>query len=284
MTARASFVTWISLSLLSCGVTRSTNDSTNTHPDLVAVEIFTIGMDLLAGSPVVLLRQPDSGELLPIWVGLPEAQAIGRALHGVQTPRPMTHDLIATLLDRLQAKVVAVVVHDLRESTYHGRIELKTQGQDQNIQIDSRPSDALALALRTGSEILVTRKLLIDIPHFDFAPPDESQQVVRLLGLTLVAPNPDLRRQFKLPDRPGAFVRETTPAARRLGIEAGDLVVTVNQQPVTSPVHLFEVVLDTREGKPLELGLLRAGKEITVRVPWDTPSPSSPSRRPGLRV
>jgi bifunctional DNase/RNase len=182
--------------------------------DLVAVELSTVGIDRLAGSPIVLLRDPQSGDVVPIWVGLAEAQAIARALHGVEVPRPMTHDLMASLLSEARAEVEEVVVQELRGDTYFGIVRLRLAGQKEIRDVDSRPSDALALALRTDAPIRVARSILVAPPDFDFVAPEGPEQVVQALGVTVVSATPALREEFELPDRAGVVVTHASGHAR----------------------------------------------------------------------
>jgi bifunctional DNase/RNase len=154
--------------------------------DTVPVELSTVGLDGRSGTPIVVLREPESGSVLPIWVGPMEAQAIALSLHGVLPPRPMTHDLMASLLSELRASVEEVIVTDLRNNTYFGIVRLRVAGEKKPRDVDSRPSDALALALRTGSPIRVARKILGNVPEFDFVAPEGPNQVVQAVGVTVV--------------------------------------------------------------------------------------------------
>jgi len=181
------------------------------------------------------------------------------------------------MLSQLEVTVEGVEVYDLREGTYYGRIRLKRAGQEESIDIDSRPSDALALALRAGAPVRVARKLLLDVPEFDFAAPQGPQQVVRLLGITVVTPTPELKTEHNLPDRPGVVVREVSEAMEKRGIQRGDLLVEVNDTAIATPMEFYEAVLDTPRGRPVRLRLLRQDQEETVEVPSETPRPPSPS-------
>lgn len=107
---------------------------------------------------IVILRDEDNSEMLPIWVGKPEASAISFALEGVVAPRPMTHDLMKSILDSVQAKVISVVISDLRENTYYAKLHLMYQ--DSEYAIDSRPSDAIALALRADAPIFASEEVI----------------------------------------------------------------------------------------------------------------------------
>jgi hypothetical protein len=110
------------------------------------------------GNYIVVLRGDEGDEVLPIWVGKPEANAISLALESVKLPRPMTHDLIKNVLDAIDAKVISVVITDLKENTYFAKIHLTHR--DAEITIDARPSDAIALALKVESPIFVASDVI----------------------------------------------------------------------------------------------------------------------------
>ncbi len=115
------------------------------------MEIYGVSFDLVGKQPIVLLKTAEGNKFLPIWIGHPEAAAILVKLQNAATPRPMTHDLVADILGHLDAEVVAVTVTELRENTFYARITLQQNGSE--IEIDSRPSDAIALAVRSGAKI-----------------------------------------------------------------------------------------------------------------------------------
>ncbi|MFM8540292.1 MAG: bifunctional nuclease family protein [Nitrospira sp.] len=107
---------------------------------------------------IVILKDEDNAEMLPIWVGKPEASSISFALEEVTTPRPMTHDLMKAVLDVVDAKVISVVISDLKENTYYAKIHLMYE--DSEYVVDARPSDAIALALRTNAPIFANEEVL----------------------------------------------------------------------------------------------------------------------------
>jgi hypothetical protein len=125
---------------------------------MIRMEIKGLLMDPVSNMPVVILRDTEKGHFLPIWVGIFEANAIALEMEKVTTPRPMTHDLLKNLLGELDARVDRVVINDLRENTFFARIHL-TRG-DSTHSVDSRPSDAIALALRSRAEIFVEEEVL----------------------------------------------------------------------------------------------------------------------------
>ena len=115
-------------------------------------------MDPLTNSPIVILQSLEKNTLLPIWVGIFEANAIALEIERIDTPRPLTHDLIKNILLQLDANVDKIVVTDLQENTFYAVIHLRMNGD--RITIDSRPSDAIALALRTDAPIYVTEEVI----------------------------------------------------------------------------------------------------------------------------
>ncbi len=107
---------------------------------------------------IVVLRDEDNAEMLPIWVGKSEASAISFALEQVTAPRPMTHDLMKAMLDAVDAKVISIVVSDLNDNTYYAKIHLMYE--DSEYSVDSRPSDAIALALRAKAPIFAAESVI----------------------------------------------------------------------------------------------------------------------------
>jgi uncharacterized protein len=124
----------------------------------VEMKIRGLMMDPVTNMPIVILKDVNGAAVLPIWVGIYEANAIALEIEKVSTPRPMTHDLIKNLLSGLDTRVHRVVVSDLKEDTFYALIWLERDGQI--ISIDSRPSDALALALRVDCPIYVEEEVL----------------------------------------------------------------------------------------------------------------------------
>jgi bifunctional DNase/RNase len=124
----------------------------------VEMKIRTLMMDPVTQMPIVILRDLSGDTILPIWVGPYEANAIALEIEKIPTARPMTHDLMKTLLLGFDAKVQKVVVNELKDETFYALIWLERDGE--TISVDSRPSDALALALRTDSPIYVDESVL----------------------------------------------------------------------------------------------------------------------------
>jgi bifunctional DNase/RNase len=126
--------------------------------DLIPMTIKGLMLDPVSNSPIVVLKDSDEKVFLPIWVGIFEANAIALQLEEIDTPRPMTHDLLRDVIREVDAHVTRIVINELRESTFYALIHM--QAGDRAMTIDARPSDAIALALRTNAPIFVDQAVL----------------------------------------------------------------------------------------------------------------------------
>ncbi len=127
--------------------------------DFILMMVGGLTLDPTTKMPIVVLKDPDNKLNLPIWIGPLEAASMATELEGIRPARPMTHDLMRNLLGDLGATVEAVEITELRENTYYARIEVRTR-EGAAVQIDSRPSDAISIALRTKSPIYVAKAVL----------------------------------------------------------------------------------------------------------------------------
>ena len=140
------------------------------------MSIYGVSFDMVGKQPIVLLRTLDGTKFLPIWIGHPEAAAILMKLQGTPTPRPMTHDLVTDMLGELNASVARVAVTELRENTFYAQITLQVNGSE--IEIDSRPSDAIALAVRADAKIYVADEVIDDSAIEFNQEPEDSGEVI----------------------------------------------------------------------------------------------------------
>ncbi len=124
------------------------------------MSIYGVSFDMVGKQPIVLLKTATGSTFLPIWIGHAEAGAILAKLQGTETPRPMTHDLLRTMVDELSAEVVRITVTELREGTFYALITLRREGAE--IEVDSRPSDAIALAVRVDAPIFAADDVIAE--------------------------------------------------------------------------------------------------------------------------
>lgn len=247
-----------------------------TPAGFVRAEIATLGLDRMAGSPVVVLEEQTTGRLLPIWIGPAEAQAIALALEGIATPRPMTHDLMKSILDASNLRIEAVRVEKIEGHTYFGSLVGRRDGPGEvlgeSFSIDSRPSDAMALALRLEVPIFVSEALLSKIPDFLYSPGGVPGRL-RAFGL----------EWGERDDVEGLVVlstSESTPAE----ITEGDVIVEVNGREVREIADLIGILREAPELEPLRLRLRRDDSEKTLELPRPKPDPVPASEATGLQV
>jgi bifunctional DNase/RNase len=150
--------------------------------------VYGVSFDIVGKQPIVLLKTQDGEKFLPIWIGHPEAASILMKLQGSAPPRPLTHDLVTSILDHLETEVVRITVTELRENTFYARITLRQDGQE--IEVDSRPSDAIAIAVRAEAKIFATEEV-IEESGIVFEGDDEGneQRIARVSALADLDPD-----------------------------------------------------------------------------------------------
>ena len=219
--------------------------------ETVEVEVWGVRMDYMSRSPVVILQDKSRARSIPIWIGASEAQAIDMEMRGAPAPRPLTHDLLKTILQGIGVVFDRAVVNDLKGSTYYARLHLVSAGKP--MEVDCRPSDAIALALRFERPIFVAKALLDRGPSFDArglggaAPSAETVQ-----GITVQELTEDLSAYFGVTAKEGGVV--VSDAGSHPGLVPGDVIVGVGE----------ERVLDVQDFRR-KMASVAAG-EITLRV------------------
>ena len=143
---------------------------------LVEMKVRGITLDPVTNMPIIILRDLENSKSLPIWIGIFEANAIASEMENLSPPRPMTHDLIKNLIEGLKSKVKRIIVNDLRNNTFFAVIELEKNGT--NISVDSRPSDAIALALRVKVPIMVSDKVIKKAKTIDMTQMSEGEDLI----------------------------------------------------------------------------------------------------------
>ncbi len=233
--------------------------------DFVEVRVVGLRADPM-GAPVLLLQAPDAIPVLPVFIGPFEAEAILRALHGVRPPRPMTHDLLGDAVRGSGARLTRIFIDDFANGTYLGMLELRTGGLfGRTKRVDSRPSDAIAVALRAGVPILVSPKVMAlavggEGPEGEAAPPEWP-------GIAVSAIDAEMRGVLGLPALPGLLVTRTWGAAEAAGLRPGALLLEVNGVVPRSPHEFEETAGAIPPGARLRLRYWQGGEERAADLP-----------------
>jgi bifunctional DNase/RNase len=224
----------------------------------IEVEVQRVAVDPSSQSPVILLEDKAHTLALPIWIGPAEAQAIAMQLEGVAPPRPMTHDLMKTILEQVGVRVVKVVIGELRDNTYHARIVLDRSGE--RVEIDSRPSDAIALAVRCGQPIFVAPAVLQAANTIDLQALPRTRSLT-LRGLTVQELSQELAQHFSLPSGHGVLVSDVTGDNPGDGLRRGDVILEVDGARVR---NIDEFQRKMRSTGRLRLSVQRGDDRIDV--------------------
>jgi bifunctional DNase/RNase len=216
--------------------------SKETPSSFIEMEVKGVTLDAIAQNPIVILADKEGKKALPIWIGLFEASAIDKELKNITSPRPMTHDLLHSILSQAQVKVTEVKIVDLKDHTYYAKLFL-TQNK-KLIEVDARPSDAIILALKSKTPIFVLATIL-DAQGIAVA----KKNVRERYGIRIQELTPSLASHFNFKGQKGVLVSEVISgsASEVSGMKAGDIITKVDLKEVGS-VEEFEEALDAVKG------------------------------------
>jgi bifunctional DNase/RNase len=232
---------------------------------VVEMTVKTLLMDPSTQTPVVLLESSKEKKPLPIWIGVDEAMSIALEIKKVPLPRPNSHDLIRNILIGLGAAVQRITITDLRNDIYYASIALRLKGQD--YRIDSRPSDAIAVALRMKAPIFASMKVLDKAKPLGPLEKTRSESH-RTLGLQTQDLTPELASLFDIKTSAGILVAdvELGSASSEAGFQRGDVILKVNEQNMLKTAELEYFLQSAKKGELLKMEVLRKGKTITVSL------------------
>jgi len=236
--------------------------SKETPPSFVEMEVKGVRLDAVGNSPVVLLADKEEKRVLPIWVGLLEATAIDKELRNDTSPRPMTHDLLYSILGQAHVKVKEVKIVDIKNNTYHATLFLTIDKR--LVGIDARPSDAIVIALKSKTPILVSAKIL---EEQGIALAKKSALIERF-GIRIQELTPALASHFNFKSQKGVLVAEVLPgsASESSGIKAGDIITKANSKEVGSVEELQETLDSVKAGDSVRVGLFRDNQSQEVNL------------------
>jgi bifunctional DNase/RNase len=232
---------------------------------VVEMKVKRLMLDPTAKTPtaVVILESTKEKRVIPIWIGSEEATSIAMELENVAPPRPNTHDLIRNILQGLGAALHRITITDLRNNIYYAIITLKLKGQE--FQIDSRPSDAIAVALRMKAPIYASTQVLAKAKQL---PPSEKagDGLRKILGTHVQELTPELASLLDLQGKKGVLVAEVElgSAASEAGIQRGDIILKVNERTIQKVSDLESFFQSAKKPIQVKVELMRKGKSTTV--------------------
>ncbi|NWF93755.1 MAG: bifunctional nuclease family protein [Syntrophaceae bacterium] len=237
--------------------------SKETPPPFVEMEVKGVRLDATGQNPVVVLADREGNKALPIWIGIPEATAIERELKNIAPVRPMTHDLLYSILAQAQINVKEVRIVDLKDRTYYAKLFLTLNKK--LVEVDARPSDAIVIALKSKAPIFVSAAIL-DEQGIALA----KKSMAERYGIRVQELTSSLSSHFGFEGEKGVLVSEVLPgsASEASGIKAGDIITRVNAKEVSN-VQEFEEALDAiKVGRPVRVTFFRDDKlqEVTFVV------------------
>ncbi len=224
----------------------------------VKVEVGQVGVDRRTGAHYVVLRDR-AGRSLPIAVGDQEARAIMLAMHGIRMERPLTDQLLSTVLQTTGNHLDRAVVSELRQETYFAYLEL----DDGRYKIDCRPSDAIALAMDSDAPIYVNERLLQQA-SLEPAPAGQLPPVVHAMGLTVQELTPELAGYFDAPAASGLLVIDAEGAPAAAGVTRGDVITRLDGAPLRTLEAFDKAAAGIGKTARITLVVKRAGAERTL--------------------
>jgi bifunctional DNase/RNase len=235
----------------------------------VEIKIKTLMLDPNSQAPIVVLETVNDKRILPIWIDIPEARAIALELEHVATPRPLTHDLIRNILQGLGATLQRVIITDLRNNTYFAVLFLAFKGQD--LQIDARPSDAIAVALRMKAPIYASTRVLEKSKALPSAP-TPTNALQRRMGIQAQDLTLEVAALLDLSFHQGVLVVDVAKgsAAMDAGIQRGDIITKANDQTIQSTQELEAWVQSKKPETRIKLEVIKKGKPTIIVI--DLPS------------
>jgi bifunctional DNase/RNase len=235
--------------------------SKETPPAFIEMEVKGVRLDALGQNPVVILVDKEEKKALPIWIGLLEANAINKELKNITSPRPMTHDLLYSILAQAHLKVKEVKIVNLKDNTFYATLFLKINKEV--VEVDARPSDAIVIALKSKSPIFVLATILNEQGIALTQKSMGERYGIRIQELT-----PSLASHFNFKGEKGVLVSEviSDSTAASSGIKSGDIITKIGLKEVGS-IQEFEETFDAlKAGDSVQISLFRDDKFTEVNL------------------
>lgn len=231
----------------------------------VEMKVKTLLIDRNTRALVVVLESVADKKLLPIWIDVPEARAISMEIEQVKMPRPLTHDLIRNILQGLGATVHRVTISELRNDIYFAIISVGLKGQES--EIDARPSDAIAVALRMKAPIYAAAEVLAKAKPLP-SQASHAEQTQKRLGIQAQDLTPELAKLMDIQSPHGVLVADVVigSAAMKADIQRGDLITKLNDRPVHTAADLEATIQVVKSPSRIKFELIKKGKPTMVVI------------------
>lgn len=255
----------LQLAFLIVACARFTELSAAQDAAFVETKVKTITVDPYSQSPVVILETVTDKKLLPIWIDVPEARAIAMELEQIKAPRPLTHDLLRIILQNLGAKLRRAAVTELRSNTYIALLSLTANGRQ--VEIDCRPSDAIAIALRMKAPIFASAQVLANAKTLT-AESGRAGQGITKLGIQAQDLTAELAKLLDSQQESGVLVAsvETGSISMKAGIAPGDIITKANGKVIVSAADLESALQAVKPTAQIKLEVIKKGKPTTVVI------------------
>jgi bifunctional DNase/RNase len=228
------------------------------------VKVKTVTLDPSSQTPVVILEVIQDKTFLPIWIGNAEAASIAMEIEHVSVARPNTHDLIRNILENLGASLRHITITEMKNSTYFATLTLKVKGQD--ISVDSRPSDAIAIALRMKAPIYASSEVLAKARQMPAGP--RAEELRKTLGIQVQELTAELAKLLDSPLKSGLLVAdvELGSAASGAGLQRGDIILKVNERSVKNAGEMEALLKNAKKSAQIRMEISRKGKPLSLVV------------------
>lgn len=232
--------------------------------DVVKMTVKGVTVYPKTNSPVVILEAVEDKVELPIWIGFPEAQAIALRLENITTPRPMTHDLLMEALEKTGVKVLKIVISDLKDDIFYASIILDRDGK--TIEIDSRPSDALALAVRVDAPVYATVSVLEKARGNKGLLYEAGEETRQRYGLSAQPLNQGLAEYFGLSKAEGILISDIVEkgVADEAGLKRGDIIFEVDGVRTAGLREFYDTLTVVENKKEFSVGVIREKDKLSL--------------------
>ncbi len=243
-------------------VVKSTSALTRDNELLIQVTVFRLSIDPANQQPIVTLIDSDETRVFPIWIGLSEARAIHSEMQGVEHSRPLTHDLLAGIIEKVDVKVQRVIITHLTDNVFFATLVIIRD--ESLIEVDARPSDSIVMALKFNAPIYVAKSLFDKMS----IPVERPKKIGGDYGLNIQEITPELARYLALDPQKGVMVSAVRPGSRaeKDGFQAGDILIEIDGQLISEVAGVKDLMNMGKDSMPAKVVRGKRSLNITLHL------------------